>query len=116
MQLVIVYDDIFAIYSNIDFNNFKLITDPCDTNRDGKILYDDIFACYSHIDFSNELVLINPPVTPSAPAMGSGASTGAEMLWATHLAALDELDRRSDDAEEEDDQRAADAVLAAYGV
>jgi hypothetical protein len=37
------------------------------------------------------------------------------MLWAAHLAALDEPDRSSDDSEEEDPKTPADAVFTAYG-
>jgi hypothetical protein len=37
-----------------------------------------------------------------------------ELLWAAHLAAFDELDRSSDDSEDEDQETAADAVFAAY--
>jgi hypothetical protein len=111
-----LYDDIFAIYSNVDFVNFKLITDPCDVTRDGKVLYDDIFACYSCVDFTNELVLIAPPVPPSAPTSDSGAPASGELLWAAHLAALDQQDLRSDDAEEEDRETPTDTVFAAYGV
>jgi hypothetical protein len=108
-----LYDDIFAIYSNVDFTTTVPITDACDVNRDGKVLYDDIFACYSKIDFTGSLVLIAPPATPSAPE--ADAPLSGQMYWAAHLAALDEQNRRSEDSEEEDPGTAADAAFASYG-
>jgi hypothetical protein len=110
-----LYDDIFAIYSNVDFVTFKLITDPNDVTRDGKVLYDDIFACYSKVDFTSQLALITPPVPPSAPSSGSGVPASGEMFWAAQLAAWEQSNRRFDDSEEEESETAADAVFAAYG-
>jgi hypothetical protein len=97
------------------FHFHRPVTDARDVTRDGRVLYDDIFACYSCLDFTNQLVFITPPVPPSAPTSGSGAPASGELLWAAHLAALDELDRSSDDSEEEDRETPADAVFAAYG-
>jgi hypothetical protein len=86
-----LYNDIFAIYGDVDFSSSVPITDPSDINRDGRVLYNDIFACYSEIDFSARLEMITGPSPAGAAAASPAAgqeTSGADTVPSTYALIL----------------------------